>query len=293
MRERLAILADLAEAIAVQREAAGLYARADVHIAAKIAANQDGLPVHRDQATVVFGDRSLAPAAFEAFEAWCARRPCVRVALYPLENLPPAPHGIRLAAGNAETIQVPRDEGRSFHRAIFSLTAPEPQRQSPSIEAVRNLDEHREVRAAVRRALDAVHAGTALDRIAFVLPDPGSAELLREALEEADLPATWLTGPPLAASGPARLLLHALAVSNPEASAVDWYRLLRTPTLRLRVRLGPAAVRGRGQWRALLSEVGIPHGTGRIQAGLEALKVGLDPSENSHKITSLFALSQS
>lgn len=293
VRERLVILADLAEAIAAQREAAGLYARTDVHVAAKAASTQDGLPVHRDQATVVIGDRSLPPAAFEAFEAWCESRPRVRVALHPLENLPPAPHGIRLATGDAETIHVPRDDGPSLRRLVFSMSTPEARPTKAKVEAVRNLDEHREVRAAVRRALDAIHGGLALDRIAFVLPDPASAALLREALEEASIPATWLTGPPLATSGPARLLLHALSVSDPEASAVDWYRLLRTPTLRLRARLGPAAVRGRGRWRALLSELGIPRTTAQIQEGLEALQAGLDPDEDAHKLASSQALLQS
>lgn len=293
VRERLVILADLAEAIAAQRDAAGLYARTDVHIAAKAEATQGGLPVHRDQATVVIGDRSLPPAAFEAFEAWCGSRPCVRVALHPLENLPPAPHGIRLAARDAETIHVPSDDEPSLRRTVFSPSAPDARPSGAKVEAVRNLDEHREVRAAVRRALDAIHGGAALDRIAFVLPDPGEAALLREALEKANIPATWLTGPPLATSGPARLLLHALAVSDPQSSAVDWYRLLRTPTLRLRARLGPAAVRGRGRWRALLSEVGVPRDTARIQAELEALEAGLDSDEDAHKLASSQALSQS
>ncbi|MCB9672677.1 MAG: hypothetical protein H6734_24580 [Alphaproteobacteria bacterium] len=291
MRERLAILADLVEAIAAQRDMSGLYSRTDVHVAAKAAAGQDGLPVHRDEATVVIGDRSLPPAAFEAFERWCAARPCVRVALHPQENLPPAPHGIRLAAGEAEVVQLPHDE-TSLRCAAFSPSVSSPL-ATTSVEAVRSLDEHREVRAAVRRALDAIHAGTALDRIAFVLPDPGPAALLREALEEADIPATWLTGPPLSTAGPARLLLHALTVSDAEASAVDWYRLLRTPTLRLRAQLGPAAVRGRGRWRGLMAEVGVPRGTARIQAGLSTLGTALDPEGDAAKIAATQALLQS
>ena len=84
LRERIEILADLIEIIAQRRDAAKLYARTDVHVAAIEAVSQAELPVHRNQATVVMGDRSLPPAAFEALERWCTSRPCIRLALYPL-----------------------------------------------------------------------------------------------------------------------------------------------------------------------------------------------------------------
>lgn len=295
VRERLEILADLCEAIAARREEARLFSRTDVHVAAADAALGGDLPVHRDQATVVLGDRQLAPAAYTALYAWCASRPCVRLGLHPLENLPPAPHGIRAAASDAEVVIDELDASsasRHVRRWLFVDGAPASTTMD-DVEAVRNLDEHREVRAAVRRALDAIDAGTPLERIAFVLPDPSSAALLSDALTEANVPATWLTGPPLATAGPARLLLHALALSDGGDSTVDWYRFLRTPSLRIRARLGPAAVRGRGRWRSILREVGVSKGTDRILAGLTTLADGLDPEDDANKLAATQSLTES
>ncbi len=295
VRERLVIVAELLEAITARRDEAKLYSRTDVHVAAAASASGDGLPVHRDQATVVLGDRQLAPAAFEALRAWCQSRPCVRLGLYPLENLAPAPHGIRAAAQSAELVLPDLDTATGSHhlrRWLFVEDATAAT-STTDVEAIRNLDEHREVRAAVRRALEAIHAGTPLDRIAFVLPDPSSAALLKDALAEADVPATWLTGPPLSTAGPARLLLHAIALSDGADTTVDWYRFLRTPSLRLRARLGPAAVRGRGRWRSLLREVGVSRDTTRILDGLTKLEDGLDAEEDANKIAATRALAQS
>jgi hypothetical protein len=277
--ERLEVLAALVEAVAAARKAAGLYGRAELHAQALAAVSQGGLPVHRDQATVVFGDRMLAPGTFAALEAWCASRPCVRLALSPLENLAPAARGIRAAAAGAIVVSALVDDPGALgvlRRRLFAEGG-EAAPSDAGVEAVATLDQHREVGAAVRRALDAVTAGTPLDRIAFVLPEASAASLLREALAQAGLPATWLTGPPLGTSGPARLLRLALSVSAGEDRAEDWYRLLRAPALRLRARLGPAAVRGRGRWRRLLSEVGVPRGTDRIEAGLRALAAEPSP----------------
>ena len=53
--------------------------------------------------------------------------------------------------------------------------------------------------------LDAVRAGLPLDRIAVVLPDPEQVVVLREHFDRAQLPATWLVGPPLSTTPAARL----------------------------------------------------------------------------------------
>lgn len=276
VKARLDVLATVLEGVAAERAEQRLFGRGEVYRSATNAAAGEGLPIHREAGLVVLGDRMLSPLAFEATRAWLSARPAVRLVLPPLDNLSPAPRGIREAAEALPVVSVEVTGERAvdhLRRSLYvesSRAAEDP--RDKTVRLVRNLDERREVDEAVREVLQAMEEGVPLDRIAVVLPEGSESDLLIDALDAAGVPSSRLVGPPLIRTGPARLLLHVLSVARGDESAVAWYQLLRHPELGLRRQLGPNSVRGRGRWRRILADVADRSGTVALLERLQAAK---------------------
>ncbi|MDG1481805.1 MAG: hypothetical protein P8R54_19580, partial [Myxococcota bacterium] len=120
-----------------------------------------------------------------------------------------------------------------------------------SVRCVSTPDDMREMNEVARTVQAAIQQGTALDRIAVVLPQTSGAEALAAALRRSAIPATWMTGAPLIGEPCARFLWLALSLTPGGAVSsvvASWYDLLTQPGL-----MGlPRA--GRGRWRRMLSE---------------------------------------
>ncbi|MEM1414822.1 MAG: hypothetical protein AAGH15_07970 [Myxococcota bacterium] len=245
---RGALLGRLLRGVGSARDAERIASPALVADAAAEAASR-----RDDVGVVLLGDARLPRSVARTLERYLRARPVARVALPGLDALPPARFGLTASAPESTTVIEVND-------------------RAPEVTLVRTPDPLREIAEAVREAQAAVRAGVPLDRIAIVLPDPGHAFALGAALERAELPATWLTGPPLAETPAGRFLLHLLGLKLGEDGVPAWYELLQLPGLRLRARLGADATRGRARWRRLLARCGAYRGASRLCAALEAYR---------------------
>jgi hypothetical protein len=135
---------------------------------------------------------------------------------------------------------------------------------------VRAPDEVRDVIEGARAALDAIDAGVPLDRIALVMPNPSGGAVMRDALAKAGVPATWMTGPPLAIAPSSRFVRTVLLLAADTASPRVWFDALRQPALRLRKVLGPEATTGRGSWRRIFAGMRAWSGGARLLESLSA-----------------------
>ncbi len=259
-RARVDLLADLMGALASARSEAG-YASAAERAAAALG-HAPG-PVDRPRAVVVLGEERLAPGAFRALAAWLADRVVVRVCVPPFDDLEPEPLGLARACGDAPTVWVrPPDSDLGRLRGGRSGA------RDGSVVLVRAPDEVRDVIEGARAALDAVDAGVPLDRIALVMPSSSGGAVLRDALAKAGVPATWMTGPPLAMAPSARFVRTALLLAADTASPRVWFDALRQPALRLRKVLGPEATTGRGSWRRIFAGMRAWSGGARLLESL-------------------------
>jgi hypothetical protein len=257
LRERAAALGHLAARVAEARahdRTAGPIELADAALAA---AREDAKgPAHVARAAILLGDARLARTTFEVLGAWLAKRPVVRIDPAELATLPPEPYGLTTAAPHARAVALPA--------------------RAPEVRLVRTPDPTRELAEAVREAQAAIERGVPLDQIAIVLPDPSETSALADALARASIPATWMTGPPLATTPAARFLRHAIGLALGERVAANtvlrWYDLLRQSELRLRAVLGEAGSRGRGRWRRVLHASGAIQDTSRIVREVERLR---------------------
>lgn len=249
LRARARMLAALMEAAAEARREERIAGPEDEARAAMRAVEGDaGVPANVPAGAVLLGDARNPKRVARTLSEWLAKRPTVRLSLP--HAPPPAWGGLTAAAPEAEVVGA------------------EP--RGPTVRWMRTPDQVRENAEIVRRVQRAIGEGTALDRIAIVLPDPSEAIALREQIERAGIPASWQTGPALASTPAASLLLHALSVAGGEDSVAAWYELLTWPGLRLRQVLGAEATRGRGRWRRLLSRCGAYRGTAVIGDALTA-----------------------
>ncbi len=227
----------------------------------------DTLPASaRFDGYVVLGDGTLPRDLFLALSSLLARRPTRRLALHPLEHLAPAPFGLRLAAGDAPTIAVaPHARGALGHVQAQLYRAPPPATApDDSLTLAATPDEVREIGEAIRVVQRHLQAGTPLSRIAIALPDNATAHVLEDALARAQIPATWLVGPPLSRSTPARFLALALALAADAPTVQTWYELVRHPGVIPAMRAHGNAIHGIARWRHLLSTCGATSGTARI-----------------------------
>lgn len=249
LQERAGILLALRAAVADARAAEGRYTQRALELAARDCARARRPHPYDDvQVAILAGDAMLSTAAHEALSAWLAGRSVLRLALPPLDTLPPAPSGLWLAAPDAAEIPVEPPAtalGHLRRHAFTPPTAPGP--ADDTVVFAATPDEVREIGAAVEEVMAAIRAGTPLEKIAIVLPDPSQAGVLSDALAAAGIPATWLTAEPLRQTLPAGFLLLALQLAEGDASPQRWHQLLTHPGL-----LGLEWT-GRLRWRRLLS----------------------------------------
>ncbi|MEC7523032.1 MAG: hypothetical protein VYE22_24355 [Myxococcota bacterium] len=262
LQARGRMLAALMEAVDDARRAERI-AGPEAEARAARAAIEAGAPIPANVPTgaVLLGDARSTQRVARTLAAWLERREVARLALP--HAPPPAWGGLTAAAPRAE---------------IVEMTTP-----APAIRWMRTPDPVRETAEIVRRVQRAVLDGVALDRIAIVLPDPSESVALREQLERAGIPASWQTGPALASTPAASLLLHALSLAAGEDSVAAWYELLTWPGLRLRQALGPDAVAGRGRWRRLLARCGAYRGGAVIQDALAACREALGEDDDADR----------
>ncbi|MCB9598272.1 MAG: hypothetical protein H6719_36500 [Sandaracinaceae bacterium] len=262
LRARAEVLAALLDAVKGARAREDIAGPADEADAARQAIASDAtIPANEPRGVILLGDARNTRTVSDTLRAWLAKRAVVRLDLPAMHDLAPAWGGLTAAAPHAEVVSV--------------------EASVPHTRMVRTPDPVRECVEIVRRVQRAIRDEVALDRIAVVLPDPSEAVALREALDRAQVPATWQTGPPLSTAPSASLLTHAIELARGDDSVTSWYELLMRPGLRLRQELGADAVRGRGRWRRLLSSCGAYRGSHVIQTALRASLAELDPGEES------------
>jgi hypothetical protein len=280
--ERRALLVPLMRTADEARRAQRLAGARERDAAALAAVEaDDALPVQALRGAVVLGDRGLAHGVFVCARAWLARRVGRRLAVDPLERLAPAPLGLRLAAAHLPTLAVPSPAGTQLGRlraALWDASLPGCGEDDGTVVLAATPDEVREVTEAVRVIQRAIARGVPLDRLAIALPDGATAAVLAGLLERAGIKATWLTGPPLAQTPTAQLLLLALAMAGGDDTVQRWYDLLRQPGLLRRGRLRGRPLVGTGRWRRLLARCGAVRGAPRILAALSAWRSALHPA---------------
>lgn len=289
---RLDLLATLLEGVQHARERDGLLGPVELQQAARRSAGEPCL--HRLEqlaAAIVVGDRTLSPTVSEGLLDWCSRRPVVRLAIAPLEQLDPAPLGMREATLACPVVCAPpRDHTLDqLRERLFTDACDAPLPDDRSITLARTPDELRELDELVRAVQAAiVHDAVPLDEIAIILPNAEHADVLQDALERAAIPATWLVGPSLARSPAASFLSLAVDMATRPATAEQFYEVLVQPAFALRPRLGPRATTGRGRWRRLLATCGAHRGCDAIiQALRQRLETDPDPDPDRPAVDSL------
>ncbi len=269
--ERAQILEQLLRGLASARADAGFVTDADVARAALVHIDDDGVGAAAARGVIVLGDRELTWPVHDFMTAWLARRLVVHVRIASLSSLPAATLGLVGALGAHTVIDVePAQPSRL--RAVQlghsdTLTAADLVNDT-SVEIARTPDDVREAVECVREVKRAIRAGTALDRIAIVLPDGRQRGALNDALLRAAVPATWLIGAPAGELVTARLLTIALEIVAGDDTPQQLYALLSHPALALHAAFGPAAVTGRARWRRFLSQVVHARGLPQIVRGL-------------------------
>ncbi|MGE3854681.1 MAG: hypothetical protein AB7K09_23315 [Planctomycetota bacterium] len=256
LSERARAIGQLMEMVEAARGREKIASRQDLAAAAREAIEKDRpVPLNSAQAAILLGDARGSRLTHETLRAWLEKRKVVRIDLPGVSALPPADHGL-LAAAPPDT----------------EVVAVQPPKPAPTVHFVRTPDPVRECTEAVREAQAAILAGTPIDRVAIVIPDPTESVALGEALERARIPATWQTGPPLLDTAAARFLLMLIDLELGENSVAHWYELLRQRSLRLVGQIGKEATQGRGSWRRILAQCGAYRGTGNILRALEATR---------------------
>lgn len=279
LAERAGILAALLSGLEAARAAEGIAGQGALAAAATAAiGGREGVGASLAAGAVVLGDRELPHTVFTFLERWLAARAVVRLSLPGTAGLPPAPSGLAASAGACPVEPVSLEGGgRALAVLLERLFRGEGGSAAPadgSVVLARTPDDVRETVECVREVQRAVARGVALDRIAIVLPDAGQTAALEEALARAAIPATFMVGRPARELGAARLLRVTLELAGGDATPLRLYELLVHPALGLRGALGPDAVRGKGRWRRLLSQVVGARGLDRIAAGIERLEEG-------------------
>lgn len=287
LRPHAPLLATVLQALADRRREERLYAPHEL-AAAALAGVDAPSPAGRIAGVVVLGDSRLTAPTFAVVRAFLADRPVVRVATPPLDALPPEPTGLVAAAPHATVLAVapPRGALGALSARLFRPDGP-PVVPDGTLALARAPDDVREVREAARAVQDAILAGTSLDRIAIALPTTEHARVWRAELDRAGLPATWLTGPPLADEPTARFVQLICAVASGDDTVRRWYELLRQPGLRLRARLGPPGTTGRGRWRRILQSCGAVAGTDAVVRAVAAWGRASEVAEDQAAAASL------
>lgn len=282
-QSRARILAHVLETVQARRHVDHLVGLADLCRLARTATKG---PAVRPAAAVVVGDRILDPFVFSVLARWLQQRPHRVVVPAPLHRLDPAPNGLRQAA-DAPLLVTQEATGAlgSIQSDLYSADAPLPTDDTVALAATP--DEVRDVEEAVREVQRGIRNGIALDRIAIVLPDPEQAETLRQAIQRAGIPATWMTGPPLATAPDVRLVLLAAEIATGSDSVRTWFRFLRHPALDLVRGVDGTPMTGRGRWRRILANAGATRSTSAILAAVAGWRDRLeDDQEEDHAAAS-------
>jgi hypothetical protein len=287
LRERAGLLAALFGALDEARVADGIASPAALAVAARAAiGGRDGVGASLATGAVVIGDRELPITLFSFLQQWFAIRRVVRVIPPGMGGLRLAPFGLAVAAGACLTLDVaveglvPTELGTLLAR-LFRGEAGSPPPRDGSTAFVRTPDDARECVECVREVQRAIGRGLPLDRIAVVLPDSRQSSALEGALERAGIPCTWMVGRPARELAAAGLLRVVLDLACGDATPLRLYELLAHPAFGLRAAFGPDAVKGKGRWRRLLSQVASARGLDRIAAAVERLSIddSVDPEE--------------
>ncbi len=268
-------LAAILTELATRRVEEGLRARSGLEAAAAGLPGRIEHPLDQPGSAAIFvGDMFLSVAAERALEAWAVRRGYVaRIAISPIESLEPSPGGLRALSERVATDTIVVDSGDTslgvLKRRLFASPSGAPAPEDGAVVFARAPHQDRMVREAVRRVLSAVSDGVALDQCAIVLPDPDGAEALGEALAEAGLPATWMTGPPLERSASARALSLMLDVALGEQRPRAWHALMNHPCV-----IGQLDWAGRHRWRSLMAGAPRAGGYDQLKGHLRRLEKG-------------------
>jgi len=269
--DRAGLLAALLQAIQARRAEERVYAGRQLEMAAQLRLELGATHAYDDvHACVVVGDMLLSPSRCAALRRFFDARDTTRLAIPPLEQLPPAPHGLREAAASARVIEVDTSSTGVGHlqRHLFTPTRT-PGPGDDTVQLVATPDEVREVVEAVREVLRAIRRRVPLDRIAVVLPDATCAEPLERAFERAGIPTTWLTAAPLSRARPARFLALALEIADRGGAPARWYQLLTQPGLE------GIDTTGAVRWRDLLADA--PAAPERLDDWLDVAASDEDP----------------
>lgn len=297
---RIELLAWLQDEVQKAQQEAELFSGADAARAASACVENGTLPrpIERDQALVVYGDRTLAPAVFDALQAWLQIRPCLRLVFHPQEAAPVAATGLRRAAEHAPTVRGESEEEEGPLPALRRHLLQDPPAMPVEAEAprgafriVRAIDDGREMREVVREVLQALKDGAPADGVAIALPSAEHIQLLQSELDRAGLTASYLAGPPLSSTPAARALLTLVDAHPTTLTPKEVYERLEMPELRRPAQaLGTQA--GAGRWRRHLVDCGLVQGLDAIQERLRQRRLELQRTDPEHAdISSLDALS--
>lgn len=275
---RYTLLHNVLRRVEAARQRLGIAGPLEVREAAVAGVEDPSTWCNQIQGVVLLGDRDLSHAVFEPVRQWLERRPAIRIAVAPVDNvaLSPALSLRVLGRPTAEyTVASMRAVGH-LQRNLWKTSAPH---DHSGVSLVRTPDEVRENDEVVRFIQAQVVAGTALDQIAVVLPDDNFREPLAAAFERAGIPATWFVTGTVAAHQSSRFLLLALDIAGGKQGLDVWYDVLRQWNLMLPRQLGVAPV-GSGRWRRLLSRCGGHEGADVICASLASARAELsDPDD--------------
>ncbi|MDP2344130.1 MAG: hypothetical protein Q8O67_24445 [Deltaproteobacteria bacterium] len=217
----------------------------------------EGVGAAGARGAVVVGDRILPGLVGAAFTRWLQARCRRRLRLPATTGLALLPAGLALAAGDC---------------AVVDVDAP-----APVVTLLRTPDDLREAVEIVRQVQRAIVAGTALDRIAVIVPDDDGTAPLSRAFLRAGIPATFLVARPWRSLPIAGWLQLVVDVGAGDDSAATIASLLLHPCTSL-VGLGnlspaeaaPGAVTvGRARFRTLFRTVRDVRGLARIADRLE------------------------
>lgn len=291
---RVELLAWLQDEVQKARQAAQLFSSADAAREALHCVENGTLPgpVTRDQALVVYGDRTLAPAVFDALKAWLQARPCLRLIFHPQEAAPVAATGLRRAAEHAPTVLGESEEEGPLPTLRHHLLREPPSRsvEGAGLRIVRAIDDGREMREVVREVLHALKAGAPADSVAIALPSTAHVQLLQSELDRAGLTASYLAGPPLSSIPAARALLTLVDAHPTTLTPKEVYARLEMPEFR-RPPMALGSQAGTGRWRPHLVDCGLVQGLDAIEAKLQQQRIELQRTDPDHRdISSLDAL---
>jgi len=284
------LLAALLRSVEVARAADRVYGFGAIGDSALevVRARQVPRMVAADEVIVAYGDRTLAPRAFDALRAWFGARPGLRLAFSPHEAAPASETGLRIAAKSYRVVDGHSDAKPVLARSQRCLFADEREgiesagEVTTEVRFIRALDEVREVREVVRVVLEALRDGAPLDGVAIALTSTSRSAALQRELEAARVPASIIAGPPLASAGAARALLGAFELNGASVSPEALHQLLQHPRVRP-VGPGGLPLKTRARWRRLLTRIGSVRGFGAIVTGLKAARAAAVAEDPDHR----------